>query len=433
MTIKKELLINFLMIIIPFSFIAGNLIINLNVLLIILFSLIFYGFRIFKNRLQIIDKVILIFFLYICANGILNDYFNESESKTVLLKSFSYLRFLILYFIIKFLIINNIINYKYLFFSCGAACLFVSLDLLIQFTFRQDIFGYVVSESQRRLGGPFGDELIAGSFIQRFYIFAIYFILMFLKFKEKLPQNILILVLISLFFLGAVIAGNRMPLLLFFLTLILFLCLEKLFKKQILIIFSITFLIILIPINLNKNFSDHYQGFVTRSIEMNEYLFKRFNYFNNEKIENLPNTHTKEIETGVLTWQQNKYLGGGIKSFYFNCSKIKNSVMDKYGGTNCNQHPHNYYLHIATELGLIGIVLSITIFLLLIMKSLQIIMTSNAINEKKILIPFFIVFLVEIFPIKTTGSFFTSTNSTFLFILISFIIGIIQIKKIKHD
>ena len=107
--------------------------------------------------------------------------------------------------------------------------------------------------------------------------------------------------------------------------------------------------------------------------------------------------------------------------------------MDKYGGTNCNQHPHNYYLHIATELGLIGIVLSITIFLLLIMKSLQIIMTSNAINEKKILIPFFIVFLVEIFPIKTTGSFFTSTNSTFLFILISFIIGIIQIKKIKHD
>ena len=53
--------------------------------------------------------------------------------------------------------------------------------------------------------------------------------------------------------------------------------------------------------------------------------------------------------------------------------------------------------------------------------------------EKKILIPFFIVFLVEIFPIKTTGSFFTSTNSTFLFILISFIIGIIQIKKIKHD
>ena len=133
MTIKKELLINFLMIIIPFSFIAGNLIINLNVLLIILFSLIFYGFRIFKNRLQIIDKVILIFFLYICANGILNDYFNESESKTVLLKSFSYLRFLILYFIIKFLIINNIINYKYLFFflwSCLFICVFRFIDTI---------------------------------------------------------------------------------------------------------------------------------------------------------------------------------------------------------------------------------------------------------------------------------------------------------------
>ena len=53
--------------------------------------------------------------------------------------------------------------------------------------------------------------------------------------------------------------------------------------------------------------------------------------------------------------------------------------------------------------------------------------------KKKILIPFFIVFLVEIFPLKTSGSFFTSTNSTFLFIIISFIIGLIQAKKIKYE
>ena len=154
--------------------------------------------------------------------------------------------------------------------------------------------------------------------------------------------------------------------------------------------------------------------------------------FNTNWIQKLPNTYAKEIETGVLTWQQKKYLGGGIKSFYFNCSKIKNSVMSQYGGTNCNQHPHNYYLHIASELGLLGIFFSITIFFLLVIQSLSVIFTSK-INEKRILIPFFIVFLVEIFPLKTSGSFFTSTNSTFLFIIISFIIGLIKIKKIKYE
>ena len=299
----------------------------------------------------------------------------------------------------------------------------------MQFSFGKDIFGYLVTDP-RRLGGPFGDELIAGGFIQRFFIFAIYFALIFLKFKNKFQQNALILFLISLFFLGAVIAGNRIPLLMFFMIIILFFLIEKLFRKTFLIIFPIICLMIFIPVKINENLYNHYSGVVAKSIDISEYLFKRFNYFNKEKIE-LPNAYAKEFETGILTWQQNKYFGGGVKSFYSNCTKIKNSVMDQYGGTNCNQHPHNYYLHIASELGLLGIFLTLTIFIILIIRSLSIIFLSN-INEKKILIPF-CVFLAEIFPLKTTGSFFTSANSTFLFIIISFIVGLIQTKKIKYE
>ena len=375
-------------------------------------------------------KLYYFFFLYIIVNGALNDYLDSNTSKTILIKSLTYLRFLFLYFVIKFLIAKNIINFKYFFLSIGAACLFVTLDLFLQFSFGKDIFGYLVTDP-RRLGGPFGDELIAGGFIQRFFIFAIYFALIFLKFKNKFQQNALILFLISLFFLGAVIAGNRIPLLMFFMIIILFFLIEKLFRKTFLIIFPIICLMIFIPVKINENLYNHYSGVVAKSIDISEYLFKRFNYFNKEKIE-LPNAYAKEFETGILTWQQNKYFGGGVKSFYSNCTKIKNSVMDQYGGTNCNQHPHNYYLHIASELGLLGIFLTLTIFIILIIRSLSIIFLSN-INEKKILIPFFIVFLAEIFPLKTTGSFFTSANSTFLFIIISFIVGLIQTKKIKYE
>jgi hypothetical protein len=44
--------------------------------------------------------------------------------------------------------------------------------------------------------------------------------------------------------------------------------------------------------------------------------------------------------------------------------------------------------------------------------------------------PFFIVFVLEIFPLKTTGSFFTTTNATFLFIILSFVVGLINKNKI---
>ena len=50
-------------------------------------------------------------------------------------------------------------------------------------------------------------------------------------------------------------------------------------------------------------------------------------------------------------------------------------------------------------------------------------------HEMKILAPFFIVFVLEIFPFKTTGSFFTTTNATFLFIMLSFVVGLMSKKE----
>ena len=49
--------------------------------------------------------------------------------------------------------------------------------------------------------------------------------------------------------------------------------------------------------------------------------------------------------------------------------------------------------------------------------------------ERKILLPFIILFVIEMFPFKTTGSFFTTHNAAFLFILIPFIIGLTETKK----
>ncbi len=428
MYIKKDLFLNLLISTIPFTFIAGNLILNLNVFIIILFSLIFYRLKIFEGKFSSLDKLIVFFFLYIFFNGAINDYLKYSDSNTVLIKSLGYLRFLALYFIIRHLVKENLINYKFIFFFYGAACMFVSFDLVVQHIFRQDLFGYTVGPKQRVLSGPFGDEYVAGAFIQRFFIFALYFIILFSRFKKSQTSKILIYLSLAFFLIAALLAGNRIPLILFIFILILFFLFEKAFRSQFLIAFVILFSIISINIVYNKNLQKHYYGFVKNSIQIVDYLSTRLS---SQKLEHTPNTYTKEIETGILTWQKNKIFGGGIKSFYFNCSTIKNSVLDKYGGTNCNTHPHNYYLQIAGELGIIGLLLSVTIFILLIIQSIKRLRSIENKYANRILVPFFIIFLAEIFPFKTTGSFFTSANSTYLFIIISFMVGLIQINNLK--
>ena len=84
---------------------------------------------------------------------------------------------------------------KIFFISSFGACLFVCFDIFYQFIYGEDIFGseairqdgdgdFVVDG--RKLGGPFGDELIAGGFIQRFSLFAFF---IFPLFYNKIFRN----------------------------------------------------------------------------------------------------------------------------------------------------------------------------------------------------------------------------------------------------
>ena len=82
-------------------------------------------------------------------------------------------------------------------------------------------------------------------------------------------------------------------------------------------------------------------------------------------------------------------------------------------------------------MGLAGLALIIVIFSFIFFKTLKILFFEKGFVNKELLIPFFILFIVEIFPLKTTGSFFTTTNATFLFILIPFIVGLSELKKVK--
>tara|TARA_X000000950_G_scaffold185780_1_gene224981 strand:+ start:92 stop:1408 length:1317 start_codon:yes stop_codon:yes gene_type:complete len=426
----KVVIINSILFFLPISFILGNLIINLNIILLIILSFSFFGLKIFERKFSLIDKLVILLFFYITSNGIFNNFLNFEDSgleknNFLLTKSFAYSRFLMLYFILKFLINRDLIRFKLLFFSFGVCALFVSVDIIVQYFIGKDLFGY--ETTGRRLSGPFKDEYIAGSYIQRFFIF-LPIAITFYSFKEKkIFYNLLITLILITAGLGTILAGNRMPLILFVLVLFIALFYVKNFRK--ILVVSLFFILggVYYLANNYAEFGHHYKGFIAKSFQITHYFKIKFTA---EETDFLANPNIKEMETGILTWKQNKIFGGGIKSFYFNCSKIKNSVMDKYGGTNCSSHPHNYYLEIASELGILGLILIISIFFLIFIKALKSLhFTENNFLNKNLLIPFFALFIAEVFPFKSTGSFFTTANATFLFIIVSFIVNLTEYKK----
>ena len=430
---KNIFILNLLIALFPFSYIAGNLILNLNVLIIIIYSFFLFRFKIFKLNLNLIDKLIIFLFFYIILNGVLNNYFNFNFSKApdnlVLKKTFLFVRFLFFYLVLRYLLENRLINFKLIFVLFSVSSLFVSFDIIFQFFTGKDIFGF--EATGRRLSGPFGDEFIAGSFLQRFFVFILFLILIFYKIKNKIHFNIYVTFILAIIIFGIILAGNRIPLILFiFLLIILFFYIRDLRR-----ILTSAFLILTISLftilNISNESNSHYNSFVIKSGQIFHYLKNRIS--GDDFV--IANTYIKEIETGVLTWQENKYFGGGIKSFHWHCSKTEMLVyVNKEKGrvkvANCNNHPHNYYLQIAAELGLVGLFIILYTLVLILIRCIKKLLSSDEkYKEKYLLLPFFLMFILEFFPFKTTGSFFSTTNANYIFLILPFVVGLLAKKK----
>jgi hypothetical protein len=113
---KENIILSLLLAIFPVAFIAGNTIININLILFILAAFYFFKNSIFLIKFDILDRLIFLFFFLIVFTGLINDislYIRNSELSLfrgplyTTMKSIFFLRFLILYLILRFLIENN--------------------------------------------------------------------------------------------------------------------------------------------------------------------------------------------------------------------------------------------------------------------------------------------------------------------------------------
>ena len=97
----------------------------------------------------------------------------------------------------------------------------------------------------------------------------------------------------------------------------------------------------------------------------------------------------------------------------------------------CAPHPHNYMLELLLDLGIIGFVLIYLIFILFSIRFIKFFMSRSKQNLKILGIPFFLILFFEFFPIKSSGSFFSTGNATIIFFMFPFLKNISNLKFIK--
>lgn len=377
--------------------------------------------------------VMFLFFFVLIIFSTLIEYFNNKNYDDID-KSFFLLRYFLLIFILNNLIEK--IDLKYLLISCLIFSSLLSFDIIYQVIFGKDVFGFKSLGSHN--SGFLGKELSAGGYIQRFLLLGIFALPIILK--NKLKFNLFFLFFYSLGFIGIIFSGNRMPLLLF----IFFTILSIIFIKKLRYEFIRGFILILLiyPILINTNNSikqshiSFYQNIIgiTKIIpiigkkypdlekDKGKLFYQKYNNQLTEKEKKkydflrFGSGHRTLYLTAIDTWQDSPLIGSGIRSFRINC-KTKLHIPNR----NCESHPHNYYLDILNTVGIIGLIVLAFILIKIVFNRHKII---NNLEKKNYFIynALFFNMVIEFFPLRSSGSFFSTSNSIFIFLLLGLLL-----------
>jgi O-antigen ligase len=387
------------------------------------FFLIWGYVHIFANQIKIkiffVDYVIFTFFTVSIISTIIN---YEDSNYIILGKSIADIRFALLFLLIRNLFYNKIIKINLFLISSLWCVVFLSLDILLQFTYGKDILGY--PELDGRYGGVFGKEAIAGGYIQKFSMFAI-LASFFLTFKNIKNNKLFIIFVILIFANGILMSLDRIPFIIYIVSLLLLLILLKNYRKILVlsILIIIFFFLILYKNNdlINKRYSPVYNLF--------QITISQMPYLKDSKNKDEKNFEQRTISTGIFYYKlftsamevskDNLWVGSGTKSYHKSCVE---QLLKYNKNLLCAPHPHNIYLEILINQGVIGLIIFLT-FLFFLIRNYYLNLTLSKINNScRLLNIFFLTFLIlELFPIRSYGSIFQTVNGTMFWFMISLI------------
>ncbi len=392
--------------------------------LILSMSGIIFIFCVIKNKFYEIFLNKYFYFLALFYLSILISSLFSSDILFSLKSSFFYFRVIIYFFLLIYLLNydkHNVI--KFYFYSFLLTLTILCIDGFYQYSFGNNLLGFEVVDSfhKYRISGLFGEELILGSFIAR--IFPIFTALyLFLKIENKYFKIFFIILFIALDVL-VFISGERTAFFFLNLSTIFIILFCKSFRYFRLATFVFSTLIIIFILNNNSYVKERMLFDTLRSmgVSENEKVLNTTNHDLNKKIYIFSHGHDSLIRTAFNMFLDKPLIGHGPRMFRLKCSDEKYKTGKHY----CDTHPHNFYIQLLAETGLVGAAFLFISLIYLVINIFAILFKKKIVNDYEIcLISSVLIFL---WPLSPNGNFFNN----WMLVINSIPVGFYLATKIK--
>jgi O-antigen ligase len=380
----------------PISIIFSNFLTNLIVLYFSLFGI----YQIFKNKDYIfLNNFYVRLFIFFCLFISLNSLIFTDFDLVSLKSSFLFIRYIFFIYAIYILYKNNKKIFENFFIVYLVILSFLFIDsnyqLLNNGTNLFHFNSYTIQT--QRISSLFFDELILGSYVQKFSIlFTCYYYIFNNKSKFIIPIVLIITLEICL------ISGERLALftIIIFCLIYFFLFMKTSIFYKIISIFFISILITtLLSISPNTKSRVIYDT-------LDSLKSSNFTYYS-------PG-HKKHFDLAMKLFSDKPITGHGSNKFRKTCEDYQN----KYQIGGCSTHPHNLIAQFLSEKGIVGILFLLTFYLLIIKYIIRDITNKDA-NSLSLLLISILLFYNPFFP---SANFYNSWVNNIIIIVFSYLI-----------
>lgn len=349
------------------------------------YSLKYKIYKIYKN-------IYFYFFIAFCLVCILSSILSDNILVS-LRSSLFYIRFGVFALLISYLIEQNkkILNYFYYAFLITFSSLVI--DGYFQFFQGSNLFGYKIGENYR-VSSFFGDELILGSYLARLY--PLFFAIFVVRSNKRPLEIVTVSILFVLIDILIFFSGERASFVLFNLSTIFVIIFISNYKWLRIGVFTFSLFIITILLINDEKLYDRYIVSSKRSMGLDSSVTQK--YFFSPGHESL-------IRTSWKMFLDKPIFGQGPKLY-----RIK-SYDPKYetGTSPHHPHPHNFYVQLLAETGIVGFLFLAGLFCYFLFLSLKhiyiyFIYKTKWLSDYQICL--LSGLLITIWPLTTNGSIF---------------------------
>tara|TARA_B100000989_G_scaffold298973_1_gene291540 strand:+ start:2747 stop:4048 length:1302 start_codon:yes stop_codon:yes gene_type:complete len=406
---KHKNLILFISFFLPFTYIIGIAITEFFVtLMILLFLIVNRNIQVYKNKLFIF---FLLISFYFSINSIFQIYDNDLRISSIFHFRFA-LFSLSIFFLIEYSTSDTSKSKKIL-LGIFMILILLILDSFLQFLSGKNIFGFEIKND--RVSGIFDDELILGSFLLKVFPLTIWLIY-FSNFEISKYKNLLI-IFFSMYIITVYLSGERTSLFLIFLTTILFMFYLHNLRTILLKSFLIFLLFVMSTFITNFGKSDPFNRifintfnqitnnfYTKRDIQLDKKDLGDMTKDLKQNIQIFSTDHNGHYLLAYYLFKQAPIFGKGPEGFRYYCRKVEYN--SKIGI--CSTHPHNIFMQLLSETGLIGIFFYLFGLIFVIFSLLKIYKKNIDLKNKYNFYIVSIAIIVNFFPLLPSGNFFNN-------------------------